>query len=380
MAGSACSARRSAATWSAAAPSWRTGRNTGSRETLRLTNVEIAGDVLLNLGFTSLGYVSLWGTKIGRDLDCSTATFIGPSPVAAGRSTGRGARGDQPGGCRRREADRRHGAGAARLRAPADRRQPDLGRAAVSARGRPSAMRATLSHRASMRCRGCCCRMRGSARRSWRATSPPRWRWRSILAVPGPARWTMTGFPAGWGVGRIARGTVLRAQPRRLRLRPVRPSAVGRGQRPRRRAVGHRALGGASRPRPFGVLGDAPGAPDAACAAGACEAAAGLGAAPAEQRPASSTRSPTGILPRSCARRATTQAAREVAIVEQWATPSANRVTRMLRSVWGVCFGFGLSPMRATATVAVLLAIGTARCVVGLEAGRRAGRSTTPTR
>ena len=59
---------------------------TGSRETLRLTNVEIAGDVLLNLGFTSLGYVSLWGTKIGRDLDCSTATFIGPSPVASGRS------------------------------------------------------------------------------------------------------------------------------------------------------------------------------------------------------------------------------------------------------------------------------------------------------
>ena len=50
-------------------------------------NVEIAGDVLLNAGFTSLGYVSLWGTKIGRDLDCSTATFIGPSSVAAGRSS-----------------------------------------------------------------------------------------------------------------------------------------------------------------------------------------------------------------------------------------------------------------------------------------------------
>ena len=38
---------------------------------------------------------------------------------------------------------------------------------------------------------------------------------------------------------------------------------------------------------------------------------------------------------------------------------SANRVTRLLRSVWGVCFGFGLSPVRATATVVVLLAIGT---------------------
>ena len=55
----------------------------GSRETLRLTNVEVAGDVLLNLGFLSFGYVSLWGTKIRRDLDCSTATFIGPSAVGA---------------------------------------------------------------------------------------------------------------------------------------------------------------------------------------------------------------------------------------------------------------------------------------------------------
>ena len=42
--------------------------------------------MLLNQGFISLGYVSMWGTKIGRDLDCSSATFIGPSPVAAGRS------------------------------------------------------------------------------------------------------------------------------------------------------------------------------------------------------------------------------------------------------------------------------------------------------
>src|SRR5207248_1287989 len=67
----------SLANWSASGP----------RETLRLTNAGIAGDVLLNHGFTSLGYVSLWGSKIGRDLDCSTATFIGPSPLDAGRST-----------------------------------------------------------------------------------------------------------------------------------------------------------------------------------------------------------------------------------------------------------------------------------------------------
>src|SRR5262249_18446599 len=53
-------------------------------------------------------------------------------------------------------------------------------------------------------------------------------------------------------------------------------------------------------------------------------------------------------------------AAREVAIVEQWAMPSSNRVTRVLRWIWGGCFGFGLSPVRAPATVGVLLAIGTA--------------------
>jgi len=35
----------------------------GSRETLRLTNVEVAGNVLLNAGFRSLGYVSLWGQR-----------------------------------------------------------------------------------------------------------------------------------------------------------------------------------------------------------------------------------------------------------------------------------------------------------------------------
>ena len=48
-------------------------------------------------------------------------------------------------------------------------------------------------------------------------------------------------------------------------------------------------------------------------------------------------------------------------------------MSRLLRPVWGVCFGFGLSPGRATATVLVLLAIGTGRRLVGLEAGRRAG-------
>jgi hypothetical protein len=52
-------------------------------------------------------------------------------------------------------------------------------------------------------------------------------------------------------------------------------------------------------------------------------------------------------------------AAREVSIEEQWATPTSNLLSRLLRSVWGFGFGFGLSPMRATMTLAVLLAIGT---------------------
>jgi hypothetical protein len=53
------------------------------------------------------------------------------------------------------------------------------------------------------------------------------------------------------------------------------------------------------------------------------------------------------------------EAAREVAIAEQWAKPAANAVTRVLRPIWGVCYGFGLSPLRATLTMLVLLAIGT---------------------
>ena len=79
---------------------------TGSRETLRLTNVEIAGDVLLNEGFTSLGYVSLWGTKVGRDLDCSSAIFIGPSTAAPGRSDSWRSGGDQFKRRRRRQTIR----------------------------------------------------------------------------------------------------------------------------------------------------------------------------------------------------------------------------------------------------------------------------------
>ena len=53
------------------------------------------------------------------------------------------------------------------------------------------------------------------------------------------------------------------------------------------------------------------------------------------------------------------QAAREVAIAEQWDTPSSNWVSRALRPIWGLCFGFGLSPVSATLTLAVLLAVGT---------------------
>jgi len=52
-------------------------------------------------------------------------------------------------------------------------------------------------------------------------------------------------------------------------------------------------------------------------------------------------------------------AAREVAIAEQWATPPSNFVSRMLRPIWGLCFGFGFSPVSATVTLVMLLAVGT---------------------
>ena len=70
-------------------------------------------------------------------------------PFAGGVRTidGRGDGGDQPGGRRRHEADRRHRARPDRLREPSDRRQPDLGRAAVPARGHPRRRMSRLPHR-----------------------------------------------------------------------------------------------------------------------------------------------------------------------------------------------------------------------------------------
>jgi hypothetical protein len=53
------------------------------------------------------------------------------------------------------------------------------------------------------------------------------------------------------------------------------------------------------------------------------------------------------------------QAAREVAIAEQWATPASNWVAKLLRPAWGLAFGFGFSPVRATATLTLLLVLGT---------------------
>ena len=267
---------------------------TGSRETLRLTNVEIAGDVLLNLGFTSLGYVSLWGTKIGRDLDCSTATFIGPSPVASGRSmagamvaTNLAVAGDmklidvtvlgridcenlQTGGSLIWDG----------LRFP---REVNVGGARHGYRTGVDALpRMLLSHARI-----------GAALVACDLTAEV------ALAIDlgGARAGTLddAGFPIGWGVGRAQGGTVLHPQSRRLRLRPVQPPGVRRSQRPRRRAVGPGSLGGAFRPRPFGVLGGSPGASHAARAAGACATAPGMGAAPTEQR----QRVPSAAIPAS---------------------------------------------------------------------------------
>ena len=72
---------------------------TGSRETLQLTDVEIAGDVLLNLGFTALGMSASGAPKWPRPrlLDGDLHRLL-----AGGLRTidGRGDGGDQPGGRR----------------------------------------------------------------------------------------------------------------------------------------------------------------------------------------------------------------------------------------------------------------------------------------
>src|SRR5271166_645238 len=332
--------------------------DTGSRETLRLTNAEIAGDVLLNMGFVSLGYVTLWGTKIGRDLDCSTATFIGPSPVATGRSmagalvaTNLTVAGDvrligvtmlgrfdgeamQTGGSLIWDG----------LRFPPE---IGIGDARYGYRTGVDALpRIMLSHArigAALMARDLIAEV--------------------ALAIDlgGARAGTLddSGFPAGWGVGRAREGMFCTLNldgfvyDRFGHLPSDEASGVGVVLSTLSRWAAHRGRGYS-----------------ASWAVRLARRMLHVQRAHVRQRLSWVQRQQTSAsefhpqpyrhLAKVLRAQGHYQAAREVAIVEQWATPSANRLARLLRSIWGICFGFGLSPVRATATVLVLLAIGTA--------------------
>lgn len=49
---------------------------------LQATGMNVAGNVLFSRGFEAVGVVSLYGEKIGRELDCKGGTFINPGWVA----------------------------------------------------------------------------------------------------------------------------------------------------------------------------------------------------------------------------------------------------------------------------------------------------------
>jgi hypothetical protein len=328
----------------------------GSRETLRLTNVEIAGDVLLNLGFTSLGYVSLWGTKIGRDLDCSGATFIGPSQMG-GRSlagalvaTNLAVAGDvklldvtvlgridcehlQTGGSLIWDG----------LRFP---REVDVGDARYGYRtGLDALPRIMLAHARI-----------GAALVARDLTAEVALE----INLGGARAGTLddTGFPVGWGVGGSREGLFCALNldgfvyDRFGHLPSDEASGLGVALSAVGRWMAHLGRGHS-----------------ASWAMRLTRRMLHVQRAHVRQRLAWVQRQqssggefhpqPYRHLAKVLRAQGHYSAAREVAIVEQWETPSANRLSRMLRSVWGVCFGFGLSPMRATATVAVLLAIGT---------------------
>ena len=329
----------------------------GSRETLRLTNVAIAGDVLLNLRFTSIGYVSLWGTKIGRDLDCTSATFIGASPVGTGRSS----------------------AGAmvaTNLVVAGDVKLID-----VTVLGRLDCEH--LETGGSLIWDGLRFPreiVRGETHYHYRAGVDASARLRlaharigaAILARDLTAEVVMSidlggaravaladeGFPAGWGVGRAKHGMFCGLNldgfvyDRIGHLPPGEGSGIGI------------ALSAFGRWASFSGRGRS--------AAWAIRLARRmmreqrvhvqqrLAWVRQQQRGANEFHpQPYRHLAKVLRAQGHYHAAREVAIMEQWVTPSSNFVSRLLRPLWGACFGFGFSPVRATLTVAVLLAIGT---------------------
>jgi hypothetical protein len=326
--------------------------STGSRETLRLTNVEIAGDVLLNQGFTSLGHVSLWGTRIGRDLDCSAAAFIGPSQPGTGRSmagalvaTNLTVAGDlkliDATMLGRLDCENLRTGGSLiwdGLRFP---RQVEHGEARYEyGAGAVASPRIMLSHAQI-----------GAAIMARDLTAEVD----LAIDLGGARTGTLddAGFPAGWGVGRSRQGIFCTLNldgfvyDRFGQLPSDVPGGVGVGRRVWHVGQDHPASWrGRLTRRLF--------------RAERANIRQRLAWVRQQHRGASEFHpQPYRHLAKVLRVQGHYQAAREVAIVEQWAAPASNRLSRLLRWIWGVCFGFGLSPLRATATVALLLAIGT---------------------
>ena len=329
----------------------------GSRETLRLTNVEIAGDVLLNQGFTSIGYVSLWGTKIARDLDCTTASFIGPSPAGAGRASA-GAMvatnlivaGDvkliDVTMLGRLDCEHLATGGSLiwdGLRFP---REIVLGEARYRYRaGMDASARLQLAHARI-----------GAAllARDLTAEVP------LSIDLGGARAVTLDdeGFPAGWGVGRAKQGEFCALNldgfvyDRIGHLPPgdgngfgIALSAFGRWATVTRRS--HSAAWAIRLARRL-------------MHEQRVHVQQRLVWVRRQQRKANEFHpQPYRHLAKVLRAQGHYHAAREVAIMEQWVTPASNWVSRLLRPIWGACFGFGFSPVRATATVVVMLAIGT---------------------
>ncbi len=330
--------------------------DTGSRETLRLTNVAIAGDVLLNLGFVSIGYVSLWGTKIGRDLDCSGASFIGASSAAGGRSsagalvaTNLAVAGDvklidvtmfgrldcehiETGGSLLWDG----------LRFP---REIKRGETLYRYHAGDAPARFLLAHARI-----------GAAMMARDLTAE----FDMSVDLGGATATTLDddGFPAGWGVGREKHGMFCALNldgfvyDRFGHLPPGESNSVG---------IALSAFG-----RWASVVGRGHSAAWAVRLArrviheNRVHVHQRLSWVRQQQRKANEFHpQPYRHLAKVLRAQGHYHAAREVAIMEQWATPASNWVSRLLRPVWGVCFGFGFSPVRATATLLVLLAIGT---------------------
>ena len=329
----------------------------GSRETLRLTNAEVAGDVLLNHGFVSRGYVSLWGSKIKRDLDCSSATFIGPSPLAGARVTAGAV-----------VATNLVVAGDVKLISTSvlgriDGEHLDVGGSLVwdglrfphsiehekttfhYQHGEDAPPRLLLAHaRIGV----------AIVARDLTSDMP------LAIDLGGARTGTLDddGYPAGWGVGRERRGELGRLE--------LDGFVYDR--------IGHLPPEEGDFGAVMSVLGRwiTVFAPHESVARSLhmLRRLLQIRRAPVRRRldwveqqhrqAGDFHPQPYRHLEKVFRAQGHYHAAREIAIAEQWATPASNSVSRLLRPLWGVGFGFGLSPVRATLTLLILLGLGTA--------------------